>query len=96
MSIIEILEKKAEALDANDLALLLKLSPRQVYELVREGVIPAIRVGDAIRFDPGDLVQWLKGIRPNQKRSQPESKNVEPKKEDGDSLFDPDADGFAS
>ena len=36
MSIIEILEKKAEALDANDLALLLKLSPRQVYELVRE------------------------------------------------------------
>jgi Helix-turn-helix domain len=95
MSIIEILENKTEALDANDLALLLKLTPRQVYELVREGKIPSMKIDGAIRFDPGDLVQWLKGIRPKQKAVQSESKNPEPKKEGDESLFDPDADGFA-
>ncbi len=96
MSIIEILEKKTEALDANDLATVLKLTARQVYELVREGVIPCMRIGGAIRFDPGELVQWLKNIRPKQKMVQSESKDLEPKKEGDKSLSDPDADEFLS
>lgn len=32
----------------------------QVYRLVREGVLPAVRIGRLIRFDTEALAKWIK------------------------------------
>lgn len=35
-------------------------STDQVYRLVREGILPAVRIGRQIRFDPDVLQEWIK------------------------------------
>lgn len=43
----------------DDVAELLDVSRARAYELVREGLIPAVRLGRQIRVDPNKLEAWL-------------------------------------
>ena len=48
-------------LTVQEVAEVLRVSVTWVYQLVREGEIPHIRVGGAIRIDLGLFREWLKG-----------------------------------
>lgn len=43
----------------DDVAELLDVSRARAYELVREGLLPVVRLGRQIRVDPGKLDAWL-------------------------------------
>lgn len=48
-------------LTVNEVADLLQVSKSHLFTQVRQGKIPAIRLGRAIRFDPEALQTWLQG-----------------------------------
>lgn len=48
-------------LDAATAAELLAVKPSWVYEAVRAGTLPCVRVGRHIRFTTGMLEGWLRG-----------------------------------
>jgi len=52
----------------------LSLSIRYLQKCVREGSLPCIRFGRAVRFDPIDVAQWI-GSR-NQMQNTTEAKEV--------------------
>lgn len=64
MTLIEILENREEALNVERVAELLGISKKKVYHLAAAGVLPAFRIGKAIRFDPQDLADWLRRRKP--------------------------------
>jgi excisionase family DNA binding protein len=45
--------------DIETVAGYLSVSIRQVRRLVAEERIPYVRIGGLIRFDPGDIIQWI-------------------------------------
>jgi excisionase family DNA binding protein len=53
------LNGKTKALLVADVAELLNISERQVYNLVAAGSIPFFRIRNSIRFDPGAISRWL-------------------------------------
>ncbi|MDE3838004.1 DNA-binding protein [Bacillus methanolicus] len=52
-----------ELLTVYETAKLLKLSTNRVYALIKQGVLPSVRVGGSIRVVREDLEQFLKGDR---------------------------------
>jgi excisionase family DNA binding protein len=60
MTLIEILERQGEALNVQQVAEFLGVSEKKVYRLAAAGVLPAFRVGKAIRFDAQDVADWLR------------------------------------
>ena len=46
-------------LSAEDVGDLLSLRTKQVYRLARQGIVPAVRVGRLLRFDPAALDRWI-------------------------------------
>ena len=48
-----------QLLHVQDVADLLSLRIKQVRELSRKGIIPTVRVGRLLRFDPDALHQWI-------------------------------------
>ena len=43
---------------------ILRLTPRQVTRLARRGELPSITLpGNAIRFDPDDIREWVNGLK---------------------------------
>ena len=38
----------------------LKTTPRTIYRLIRDGELPAVRIGRQWRFKRADLDQWVK------------------------------------
>jgi excisionase family DNA binding protein len=61
--LIGLLEKRTTALKASEVARLLSISSTQAYRLAESGRIPCFRIGTAVRFDPSDLVVWLRARR---------------------------------
>lgn len=55
-------------LKVRDVAEYLKLSERTVYKLVREGTLPAVRIGGTYRIDDKELDRWMKTQSPRAKR----------------------------
>ena len=51
--------KKDEMLDAKGAADLLKYTPRQIYKMKAEGVIPYTMIGRNVRFSRNSLLVWL-------------------------------------
>jgi len=49
-----------EALDANDVARMLKVSYRTVLRLAERGELPYFRVGDLWRFERKDVEEFIK------------------------------------
>jgi excisionase family DNA binding protein len=50
-----------ELLTVYETAKLLKLSTNRVYALIKQGVLPSVRVGSSIRVVREDLENWIKG-----------------------------------
>jgi len=46
-------------LKAQDVAQVLDVTESRVYDLVRQGLLPAVRLGRQIRFDPATLESWV-------------------------------------
>ena len=53
-----------EILTAKEVAALLRISTRQVYELAKqtENPIPAVRIRTSVRFRRADLDGWIAGL----------------------------------
>lgn len=59
MSILKNLRGRMAPLNVKDLAELLDVTEATIQRWVRRRQVPAIRVGDVIRFDPGMLADWI-------------------------------------
>jgi excisionase family DNA binding protein len=60
-----------EALDANDVARILKVSYRTVLRLAERGELPYFRVGDLWRFERKDVEEFIKSNKqPGKKQNQ--------------------------
>lgn len=71
MTLIETLENREEALNVRQVAELLGVSDKHIYELAAQGKLPAFRVGKAVRFDPQDVADWLRKRKPANERQKP-------------------------
>jgi len=71
MSILKKLREQTRPLGVKEIAELFDVSEATIQRWVRRGEIPAIRVSDTIRFDPGVLADWIEKLShmsPNQGR----------------------------
>lgn len=46
-----------------DVARLLSLSPKTIYSLCDQLAIPHYRVGGSIRFDPDEIIEWIRACK---------------------------------
>src|SRR6476659_2096642 len=56
-------EAAAPLLNVNQIAERLHLVKSRVYELIRQGKLPAVRIGKHVRMEAGCLEQWIAGHR---------------------------------
>jgi excisionase family DNA binding protein len=61
VSLEEMLAQRGTALTVKDVAQVLNVSQRLIYQQVQIGEIPHFRVGAAVRFEPATLAKWLHG-----------------------------------
>ena len=59
MNLVEILQEKSQALTVSELAILLRISQRQLYKLAAGNRIPSFKIGASVRFDPASVAAWL-------------------------------------
>ena len=52
-------EKPIRLLKVSDVARMTQVSPSQVYTMIQEGSLPAIRFGTALRVRPEDLQKFI-------------------------------------
>ena len=64
MTLIQVLESRREALTVQEVADLLGVSDKHIYEMIADGRLPAFHVGKSIRLDPQDIADWLRAKRP--------------------------------
>ena len=62
-----------EALDANDVARMLKVSYRTVLRLAERGELPYFRVGDLWRFERKDIEEFIKRNKQQGKKQDQET-----------------------
>jgi len=60
MSIFERLASFDRAITVAELSELLNLGRTAIYDMVRRGAIPCIRIGYSVRFDPDEIEKWLR------------------------------------
>lgn len=61
MRLSEILETRRQAMRVSEVANLFCVTPQHIYKMAAKGTLPSLRIAGAIRFDPHELAQWLKG-----------------------------------
>lgn len=71
MSLDDLIASRKTALTVEEVAELLSVSKRLVYQLVSIGQIPHFRVGSAVRFEPGRLGMWLQGALNSWEKKKP-------------------------
>lgn len=54
------IERRRQALTVSELADLIHISSKQIYELVTKSYIPSYRIAGSIRFDPKRVADWLR------------------------------------
>ena len=59
VSVREMIAKHGKALNADELAGILNVSPITIYKGAKKGTIPSFRVGACVRFCPKTVVGWL-------------------------------------
>jgi excisionase family DNA binding protein len=52
-------EKPIHLLKVSDVARMTQISPSQVYTMIQEGALPAVRFGTALRVRPEDLQKFI-------------------------------------
>src|SRR5438477_10612678 len=60
MKLIEMLEKRNEALKVSEVARILGVTPQHIYKMASAGLIPCFHVKGAIRFWPSELAEWIR------------------------------------
>jgi hypothetical protein len=60
MRLVELLEGRRQAPRLNEVTNLFCVTPQHIYKIAARGPLPSLRIAGAIRFDPQDLVNWLK------------------------------------
>ena len=60
MKLIEMLEKRNEALKVAEVARILGVTPQHIYKMASAGLIPCFHVKGAIRFWPSEVAEWIK------------------------------------
>jgi excisionase family DNA binding protein len=64
MTLIQLLESRKKALTVQEIAELLGVSDKHIYEMTADGTLPAFYVGRSVRLDPQDIADWLRKKRP--------------------------------
>jgi excisionase family DNA binding protein len=64
MTLIQLLESRKKALTVHEIAELLGVSEKHIYEMTADGTLPAFYVGRSVRLDPQDIADWLRKKRP--------------------------------
>jgi excisionase family DNA binding protein len=64
MTLIQLLESRKKALTVHEMAELLGVSEKHIYEMTADGTLPAFHVGRSVRLDPQDIADWLRKKRP--------------------------------
>jgi predicted DNA-binding transcriptional regulator AlpA len=59
------LRERKQALRAAEVADLLQVSRECVYQYARLGILPSIKISDVLRFDSGELADYLERIISN-------------------------------
>jgi excisionase family DNA binding protein len=77
MGLVDLLEKSQHALTVAEVAKILNMSPRTIYQHVASGRMPAVKIGSAVRFDPAELAGWLRKKASVGVRSTSDTRNVE-------------------
>lgn len=62
-TLIEYLEQRSGALDANEVSELLGINKDTVYRYAKIGGLPSLQVGNVLRFDPKELAKWIEGSK---------------------------------
>ena len=55
------MNSEKQLLRAADVAPLMGLTSRRIYQLISDGIIPSVRVGGAIRIPRAAWEEWLRG-----------------------------------
>jgi excisionase family DNA binding protein len=71
MLIADSLKDRRTAMTVPELAQLLTLSTRQLYKMAAANRIPNFKVGTSVRFDPGEIREWIEDGRPVRRRRPP-------------------------
>ena len=50
-------------MDINQLAEMLNVKKKTIYDWVHKDLIPYVKLGRLLRFDPNDIEQWIKKRR---------------------------------
>ena len=58
-SIADFIGQLRSLLTANQLGEYLSVSPKTIFQWSKQGRIPVIRMGSALRFDPKAIATWL-------------------------------------
>ena len=59
-SLISVLSRRKEPLKVKELAAILRISERSVYNAIEDDGLPVIRIGGTIRIDPVHAAKWLR------------------------------------
>lgn len=60
-------EGLARLLRPRDAAEFLAVSPRKLWELTNAGLVPSLRIGRSVRYDPRDLLEWVEKQKPRRR-----------------------------
>ncbi|MGB6133304.1 MAG: helix-turn-helix domain-containing protein [Acidobacteriaceae bacterium] len=59
-NIVALIENRAEAWSAPELARLIGCTGKHIYALAKSGRMPHLRIGGMVRFDPATTAEWLR------------------------------------
>jgi excisionase family DNA binding protein len=59
-NIVALIEGRAEAWSARELAQLIGCTGKHIYALAKSGRLPHLRIGGMVRFDPAATAAWLR------------------------------------
>lgn len=61
MDLIAELETRKSYLKVSEFAKMLSFSVSQIYALIEQGRLPALRIGPTIRLCPRETAKWMRG-----------------------------------
>lgn len=59
-TLIQQLEERTTAMSVKELATLLSVGPNSIYDIIKAGRLPCIRIGTTVRLDPKEVADWLR------------------------------------
>jgi excisionase family DNA binding protein len=60
---LQVAEPETPVMTVDEVAALLRLNRKTIYDAVREGSLPALRLGRTIRLSRGEVLRWLASVQ---------------------------------